>query len=839
MLPAVRLSRTTGGDLRAVVSVVPASGEGRWLVRVARGASLAALTGGAVYGPYAADEVHAAFDAAIASLRAEGFAELAYEDLIAQLSSKDRGARARAAQGLGWRRDRAAVPALLAAAEKAGSELPVIIDALGRIGDARAVPLARALATKKLLSRRRSGVEALRALGDLEGLATARNAAMGRLPSEIQTLLGTLDDGDRGNGAAISTLLDALALGPRAAAIDSLYEIGTPACVAAARHVLRSIEIGRPHVWRYAKSILKRTMLRDDARTFAILALRIERTARTSAGVVATVKSGLDGEQKKMRIFGKRTQRWAMRASYRHLRKLASWRKDRYAPHAAEVLALYGPEDRSQPRGLLGELAYAHLLHRILHGESDRHRVLSTSLRVAWRDAKSVLRAAAPREESFAALWDATPDAYLRPLARGRLDEVVDFALSGVMRHPGIEQRLGATDLASMAGAEHVGRAALAQVEIERRFDPRAPDLALLTALVDADRSEARTLGLTLAARAIETLVARPEALVAFIDRPRAEVRAALAGLFLGALATSTPEQRRALAALLVARARSNSDPDRALALARLCVAGLASEAAVLVREGELVAMLDVGSPAERLIAAAIVARREDALAFLGLPRLVSLASADLVHVRSLAHLVVRASGASLAADPSALFALADSVHDDTRALAIELLGRMDLGALGLDGVTALADATHADVRALAKEIAQRLFGDTPPEELLFRLSEHPRGDVRSWALALIETQLRPGLVPLLRIEGFVRATLLDARPDAKAKTRLYAFLEKRGLADEVQGRAIGALVSRVVRTRTVRDFERAIGLLAVLAARWPGLESDLRPVAVTEDGAC
>ena len=59
--------------------------------------------------------------------------------------------------------------------------------------------------------------------------------------------------------------------------VDTLYEAGTPAAVAAARRLLFGASLGRPTLWRYAKSVLKRSMLRGDAQTFGHLAHAIER----------------------------------------------------------------------------------------------------------------------------------------------------------------------------------------------------------------------------------------------------------------------------------------------------------------------------------------------------------------------------------------------------------------------------------------------------------------------------------------------------------------------------------------------------------------------------------
>jgi len=70
---------------------------------------------------------------------------------------------------------------------------------------------------------------------------------------------------------------------------------------------------------------------------------------------------------------------------------------------------------------------------------------------------------------------------------------------------------------------------------------------------------------------------------------------------------------------------------------------------------------------------------------------------------------------------------------------------------------------------------------------------------------------------------------LLDLSPDREVKRRLLAFLEKRGSADERQAELAAALLSQVVRTRTVHDFERILGALAAIQVRHPGVASAVR----------
>ena len=129
------------------------------------------------------------------------------------------------------------------------------------------------------------------------------------------------------------------------------------AITSSALAALEKSAFDQPHLWRYAKSVHKRSMLRRDFVTFGLLAHAIEARARTSPGTQAKVKSGYDGEEKKMRIFGRATQNYLRRATWRYLRRLARYAPKSYAHAAAEVILRYGPEDLAEPKGRFGALS--------------------------------------------------------------------------------------------------------------------------------------------------------------------------------------------------------------------------------------------------------------------------------------------------------------------------------------------------------------------------------------------------------------------------------------------------------------------------------------------------
>jgi hypothetical protein len=830
VLPSARFYRPQGDDRVAVVSIEPSAGSpGAWLLRVARARVAGKPGAGQVYGPFAQAEISSRFDAAVALLIAEGFSRAIGTDLLLALESKNERARALAAVRLGWRRATQAVEPLLALGERAKGERSVVLDALGRIGDARAVGLARAEAAKKLLSRRRSGAEALRNLGDAEGLADVRNRALERLPDSVRGALAALDE-TKGEQAALAQLVDLVGkieLKRRGLVVDTLYEIGTPATVAAARQCLGALAIEEPHIFRYAKSVLKRATLRHDAKTFALLAHAIEAAGRSHEGTTAHLKSGYDGEERDIRVFGRRTQRYLKRASWRYLRDLAQWRRELYTEAAAEVLVRYSTADEVEPSGAFGAHADCHLLQRIAFGRSSRLELVSRTLRVRFKPKASVTAPAGAREESFSELWDAHPKPYLRLLSRARLLAVQQFALDGVARHPALLAAATRAQLLRMLKSDNERIQRLALDELERRFDPARPDLKLMVAL-SIHRSPAARL---LAARLIEAGApawtrdtGQIEVLLGLGDpalRERAE------SLVLAALPGAQPELRERLAKRLVAvLTGSESEPGAHSAYARVGGQGLWMELERLLTLPELLSLIDAGSASGKTLAATLIVRRRGALEALGLDRVVALAESEIAAVRSAAGAIVSASGRTV--EPWVLFALAESAWPDTRALAFERLRGVPLAALGLDGVIRLADSSRSEVQELGRELVLAHFAELDAEAVLFRLVEHPSVGMRLFALSLVEAHLRPGFVPLGRIEGFCRSCLFDLVPSRELKHRLVDFLRQRGLADENQGALVVRLLGTVLRTHTREDFERIARVVVEIQLAHPGLESEL-----------
>lgn len=826
----LHLYRPSGADRVAIVAVLPSSSGDGQLVQVARGKTRKTLGDAKVYGPLAPAEVEQVVAREVTALKGEGFLRAGLGVLLTTLEGKSKRRRALAARRLGWMRETAAVEALLAAALKASDDLPSIVDALGEIGDERAIAFVRTIAAKKLLSRRRSGVEALRKLNDATGLADAKNLALARLPASVRDALASRDesDGSRANVAPFVDVLVEVPVKDRGLAIDSLYEIGSPLCVGAACEAMVKGQIDAPHMWRYAKSVFKRSMLRHDVTTFGWLAHGIEVGARVSKGTTAEVKSGYDGETRTTRIFGRRTQAYMERAAWRYMRMLAKHRPSWYPYAAAETLVHYTHDDEIEPRGRYGAYAGAYLLHRILWGSSERYELVTRKMRFRLAQGASVEPPTGAREEAYPALWDAQPRLYLRVLGGAQLPVVHEFALAAVRRaHMDVVRAATHGEIVAMIAAPYPPTVELGLDELRRRFDPEKPDWDLLLTLLGDARSFVRALGVEWLERTTRAWASDPARVVALLAIDDATTRAAVARHVLAALSGAATDTRLAFAQALLAVLRGPEPTEGAHDGHAQIAQALAAEIASLASTADLLSLLAAGSLSAKSVAAHALAEKAGAAEALGVTQLEAMAAHELVALRAASHRLFRQILDSLRRDPSPLYALLESPWDDTRRFAIDLFRTsIETSALTPEALIGFCDSNRVDVQDLGRDLVTRHFAELDPQDLIKRLSQHPHRNVRRWAVELTVKHLKDGYVPLAGLEELFRTVLLDVSPDRDAKRAVLAFLAARGLCDERQAEVACRLLGELVRSKTKDDFERALAALAKIKVAFPSVDA-------------
>jgi hypothetical protein len=829
-LTPIRLFRPQGTHRVAMVSVEPSyTFPDRVMVHVAQGATRATLAETALYGPMTPEEARERVTLEVQQLRTEGFGASGLQ-AIDELKSPKARVRALAAVRLGWRREALAVEPLLALTERPGEEQSSVIDALGMIGDVRAVPVARTEAQRKLLSRRRSGVEALRALGDGQGLAEAASRAMDRLPEGVRAAL--LSEGTEEVVAQkVGEALKATPLKDRGLALDTLYEVGRPAGMRAVVHTLGASDLGDPFVWRYAKSVFKRSLLRFDLATFGVLAHQMDVESREGTGTRADLKSGYDGQVKSTLVFGRRTRQYVRRRSWRWLRRLAAWRPDVYAAAAAEAIVHYTVEDEELPSGRFGAYASCYLLHRVLWGRSSRYRFLSGSLR-ARREPNAP--AAAPegvREESFPDLWDRSPAAYLRLLGGSRLVVVQQFAFAAITsRYRAVLETATTEQVLALLDAPYEPTVQLAIDELRRRFDPARPDWTLLAALLADARAAVAALGLSWLEPTSAQWARDPEVLALLLGSVRPEASDTVARLAVQSLADAPATTRRAVAGRLFASLLEGEPQEGAhQALANVLLPAMLPELVALGLSFErLSAAIDTGSNALRAVAAAVVVRRPGALDELGILRVVAMAKHEAQSVRDAAFQLLEQNVQRFAVDPWPLLAIAESPWTDGRRRAVALVRQLDLTHLPLEAIFEIVDSSREELQGLGRDVLMQTKDRWEPAQVVPRLLEHPQPGMRPFTLSLAEAYVLGKVAREAAAPAFFRAVLLDLQPRRVVKQQAIRLLVASGLRGIDEAREAARVLGAMLDTKTQHDFEDAMEGLAHLHLAFPELSSQL-----------
>ncbi len=835
-LKPLRFFNPIGPDRVAVVSFEPAFQQpGQVLIRLARGPDSKNLKQGTTYGPYPEAELDPPINQLVGELEAEGFTPCGHFGLVEMLFSAEPGVRGKVALRIGWRREKSGLGPLLDILKNEKSpDICSVLDGLGLLGDPAAISAIRPFAEKKLLSRRRSAVEALRVLGDEEGLAAMRERTLAQLPDPVSSVLNADDSGKKPARSVVKKVLAATSeveAKRHGLVCDMLYEMGTPLSVAAARRLLPTLEFDQAFGWRYVKSVFKRAMLRYDFVTFGWLAHAIEFRARTTSGSRATVKSGLDGKQHETWIFGRRTQTGMKRMAWRYMRRLAAYRPEKYATCAAEVLARHTPEDEEAPSGLFPALSRCYLLMRILHGGSNRFRISERALRYRFTDFTAAQKPKDEvREESYPELWDANPAAYIRVLRSATLIDCQEFAFNAIQdRHPDLLQQAGISDLVAMLGSPFEPAVNLALDEVERRLDPANPDWKLVERLANHSLERARQMAKAYLEATSGAWIGDLALLIRFLRVQDIEIRTAVAEAAVAATLSdeAADELSVSLWKLLTSWERPEDDEESAAlagdgldAVARLCRARLLGQLDASVEFQELLDVVQNGCPSAQSVGGALLAGKPDAFKDLGMTGLVALANHELAAVRAAAHGIVKSAGEM---ERSILFALSESEWDDTRTIALDMIRALDFtsGPEGFDALVGLLDSNRPDVQDAGKEIFRSSAESFDVGKMLARMAEHPSPNVWSFAIGLAEQQSSE----LRQLLPVCRASLLHMMPDRRLKDRVLALLLSRGLESESDAQLVVELLQDFTATAVRADLEPALEALVELQLAHPGLD--------------
>jgi hypothetical protein len=813
----VRLFSMTQTPACVMLSLEPApqAGHDAYYVREATGLVPNKLTGGTVYGPFAKAEALSALEQLQLAYVARGYLERKRRDYLQALLQTDRKARARAAIQVGWRKPVGALEALLKAAAEATTEISSVVDALARLSDQdpRVIAVASEQAQKKLLSRRRSGVEALRVLNDASGIATAFESGLARLNSELTQLLSQMNHSDLNNLPLLKSKLQSLSAPELGLTLDQLYEFDTQLAMAAVRELAFENAL-KPGRFRYTKSIFKRALLRNDAWMLAKLTRLFELT-RTPA-ITTSIKSGLDGQSRQSSIYSQRTRAWLIRASARHLRRLGNFDPKHYLTCATALLA----ELKLDAKFGAQVFDSAVVAHSLLYSASQLRTGKRRLGGYALAKAAMVQSARVP----FASIWQQHPDAWVGLLAVCEfpaLREGIEFDLRA---QPELIGKLNGQTLALLFDVASVRE--LAGIETTRRFNPANPDLALCGALLDGN-AFAQSVAVALLRDSSSAWAQNPNAIQDLLTRTGTDAQQKAADAVIAALAGQITSARAPVLLKMLEALPFESLEAHAGRLS--VITHFASDYPQALSVEHLLAMLDLPQAAPQTAAVAILASMPEGANHIGVERCLRLADSSIAGVRRFALILIESSLHTIAQEPYGLLRLADGRFPDARDGAFKLIQRIDFAQFGFDGILNLCDSNQAMVQKFARDWVRLNLARIDAATLLLRLQEHPHRTMQSFAIELLEHHLAPGAPALARVRAFLQACLRRPRMARIDKDRVLRVLRGRGALDAEQGAMAIAVLNDSLRTATRRDREPLLVALSELSLRYPKEASDWR----------
>lgn len=280
-----------------------------------------------------------------------------------------------------------------------------------------------------------------------------------------------------------------------------------------------------PDGFKTFRYIFKIAEFRDDAPIFAVLAKRLENSThffkapRYGDSVwVNHQRYDIKDETKKSNsklAFSDKTQEYFLRRAWRTMRTLGNDSADAYVHFAASFLLNYSDADftapstrrrtrytyNSQTRRYDYSERSTHydsfakylIFNHILYENSPRYELKKTTK--AWRcknDYQPGQPAPQEREEAFLTLWDKHPQVLLNLILKSNNERVQDFAVKAFSSQENFAQYIDIETLMQILAKPYQSTTRLGLDIAKQIYEPKQPDLTLLTLLAQHPLREAR-----------------------------------------------------------------------------------------------------------------------------------------------------------------------------------------------------------------------------------------------------------------------------------------------------------------------------------------------------------
>ncbi len=357
----------------------------------------------------------------------------------------------------------------------------------------------------------RMALEAVRAWGGESGESVA-TSVYESLPEALRKAL------DKEDEAAFSIALDDELADPNKGTwdmLERLYMLDDACIRPGLLKVLRTVDL-KPGAFRALRHIFKLAEGRSDGQVFGLLAHRFERTRGNfrSSRVYTSVhgrwtRASTELAKPDARLcFSHTTREYLRRRTWRTLRRLGELGDaEQYVRMAVGVLLPFTDTDggnvqshrrynystRGYTTGYWDKFCKYEAFNRVLFANSHRYERKHPTKQ--WRCVGGYKPGdAVPqnREEAFPELWDKVPVGLLHLLAESRCEWVHDFAARALRANKPFCDGLDVETITMLLGRGYKPTVRLAFEIAVELYDPRNPDIDLVSAMINCSVPEAR-----------------------------------------------------------------------------------------------------------------------------------------------------------------------------------------------------------------------------------------------------------------------------------------------------------------------------------------------------------
>ena len=413
-----------------------------------------------------------------------------------------------------------------------------LVWSLGWCGDRYTIPVLQDLWQNESQPEfiRRIAWEAAYKLGDEQSQGRMRQDKLQQLPTSLY------QTASHGSATAFEEQLqEYLKFGDykNFSVLDTIYQIDNEHVRPALLNILRTASLA-PNYFRYIRHIFKMAEYRHDAEVFGSIARRLEKQkpmyysnswgvyhqnigylskSRYTYNYQTRTREELEKSSFQQEIerpdcriaYSSSTRDYLRRRVWRTLRNFGKEGAREYVPLAAEVLLHYSDEDnqglkkgsyyrwdsanRTYVRSINNWDSFAGYLtfNHILYTNSPRYYLPNNCQ--AWRcrsDYKPGDSAPEVREEAFPELWEQEPEVLLQLLLQSSCTPVHNFAAKALKDCRDFCQGLDTTTLITFLNKPYLATAQLGFELVRDRYNPEAPDLELVSAVVNCQSQAAR-----------------------------------------------------------------------------------------------------------------------------------------------------------------------------------------------------------------------------------------------------------------------------------------------------------------------------------------------------------